>query len=300
MINAHPGLPKFDYIKPESFIQASEFLAIHPGEARPLLGGTDIFVRMRDGIWNDRYLVDVKGLDGMGEISFDPEMGLSIGAGVNMNQVIASPLVQEHYPVLAEAAASVASYPLRNRATIAGNICNASPAGDTIGACMLLDGLLNVHGLEGTRQESLRTFFIGPGQTKLEPGDIVTAIHFSPSPMGLVGRYIKLGRNVASDLSIVGVTAVGYPDRDNVSGWRFKLALASVAPVPLVVEEVEMILASKDIDETVLAEAAQIAMETCTPISDVRASARYRKHMVRNLSFKALKEVWNQLRQQGE
>src|SRR3990172_4473776 len=150
-IDAHPELPEFDYIRPASLAEASQFLADHAGEARPLLGGTDIFVRMRDGFWHDKYLVDVKRLDGTDGLVFDPASGLTVGAGVSMNRVMGSPAVQTHYPLLAEACRSVASYPLRTRATIAGNICNASPAGDTIGACMLLGGVLNIHGVDGGR-----------------------------------------------------------------------------------------------------------------------------------------------------
>jgi hypothetical protein len=90
MISAHPGLPEFDYIRPKSLAEASRFLADHPGEARPFLGGTDVFVRMRDGVWKEKYLVDVKNLDGMTEIRFDPEIGLNLGAAVNMNKVAAS------------------------------------------------------------------------------------------------------------------------------------------------------------------------------------------------------------------
>ena len=126
-------------------------------------------------------------------------------------------------------------------------------------------------------------------------GDIVTSIQFPVPPAGLVGRYLKLGRNNASDLSIVGVTVIGYPDEGCFSGYRMNLALASVAPLPLVVTQVESYLAEKPIDEHTLAEAAQLAMDACTPIDDVRGSARYRKLMVRNLSFKGLKEVWDKL-----
>src|SRR5574341_1530363 len=177
-----PGLPEFDYIKPASLIEASRFLAEHAGQARPFMGGTDTFVRMRDGFWKEKYIVDVKGLDGMDDISFDPAAGLSIGAAVNMNRVIASPEVQKFYSVLAEAAHTVASYQLRTRATIVGNICNASPAGDTIGACLILGGVLMVHGVDGAREEPLSAFFLGPGKTTLEPGDIVTAIRFPLPP----------------------------------------------------------------------------------------------------------------------
>jgi len=277
MINAHPTLPEFEYIRPETLHEASRFLAFHHDQARPLLGGTDILVRLRDGIWQDKYLVDVKMLGGLDELSFDPSSGLTIGAAVNMNQVIAFQAVRGGYPILAEAARSVASYQLRTRATIVGNICNASPAGDTIGACLLLGGVLNVHGVEGVRREPLETFFIGPGETVLKPGDIVTSLHIPAPPPGLAGKYIKLGRNKASDLSIVGVTAVGFPDVGSPSGFRMKLALASVAPVPLVVEQVEAILSGHPITDKSIAEAAQAALDACTPIDDVRASARYRK-----------------------
>ncbi len=299
MINPHPGLPEFDYLKPGSLPEASQFLHEHAGEARPLLGGTDIFVRMRDGHWQDNYLVDVKGLDGTDEITFDPSDGLSIGAAVNMNRVSAFPEVGKTYPVLKEAVDSVASYQLRTRATIVGNICNASPAGDTIGACLLLDGVLNVHGLIGMRQEPLKTFFTGPGETVLEAGDIVLSIRLPVPPPGSAGTYIKLGRNMESDLSIVGVTALGYPDAEATSGYRFKLALASVAPVPLVPEDVQAYLAEHPIKEETLRQAAQIAMDASTPIDDVRAGAHYRKIMVRNLSYKALKAVWEKIKGSG-
>lgn len=297
MYNPTPGLPEFDYIKPASLAEASRFLAEHAGEARPFMGGTDTFVRMRDGFWQEKYLVDVKGLDGTNGITFDPATGLTLGAAVNMNRVIASPLVNEHYPVLAEAAHTVASYQLRTRATIAGNICNASPAGDTIGACLVLGAALRVHGVDGVRQEPLSTFFLGPGKTVLKPGDIVTAVLFPVPPKGYAARYIKLGRNAIGDLAIVGVTVLGYPDTTTRSGCRFRLALASVAPTPLVPVQAEAILAEKPISEATIAEAAQAAMEACTPIDDVRASARYRKLMVRNLTRRGVTEVWERIRQ---
>lgn len=291
-----PGLPEFDYVKLGSLAAASQFLAEHPGEARPFMGGTDVFVRMRDGFWKEKYLVDVKGLDGMQDITFDPVAGLTIGASVNMNQIIAAPEVKEHYPVLAEAAHTVASYQLRTRATIVGNICNASPAGDTIGAGLVLDGVVRVHGIDGQREEPLKTFFVGPGQTVLAAGDIATAIRFPIPPKGYIAGYIKLGRNAIGDLAIVGVTALGYPDESTPSGYRFRLALASVAPIPLIPTQAETILAEKPISQATIAEAAEAAMEACTPIDDVRGSARYRKLMVRNLTRRIVTEVWEQIK----
>jgi CO/xanthine dehydrogenase FAD-binding subunit len=295
-IDTHPALPEFEYIRPATLAEASDFLSHHPGTARPFLGGTDVFVRMRDGFITPEFLVDVKNLDGTNEVHFDREAGLTIGAAVNMNRVSASPEVQAHYPLLGEACRSVASYQLRTRATIVGNICNASPAGDTIGACLVFGGILQIHGVNGLRQEPLSAFFLGPGRTTLKPGDIVTAIHFPIPPKDGVGKYLKLGRNQLSDLSIVGVTAFGYKDSTRSSGYRFRLALASVAPVPLMPVEVENYLAAQPITPDAIHEAARLASEACSPIDDVRGSARYRKQMVRNLSAKALTEVWKLLR----
>ena len=140
--------------------------------------------------------------------------------------------------------------------------------------------------------EALRTFFKGPGKTVLKAGDIVTAVEFPIPPKGAQGKYIKLGRNAIGDLAIVGVTAFGYPDR-TPSGYRFLVALASVAPTPLLLDVA--LLSEKPISEEAINEAADFAMNAVTPIDDVRGSARYRKLMVRNLTRKALLDVWERL-----
>lgn len=296
MINSHPGLPEFDYVKPASLKEASQFLSQHAGEARPLMGGTDIIVRMRDGFYKEKFLVDVKNLDGTDKITFDPKKGLTIGAAVTMNKVATHLDIRKHYGVLADAAQSVASYQLRNRATVIGNICNASPAGDSIGACIVLGGVLKVHGVDGVRDEPLSTFFKGPGKTVLKAGDIVTSIFLPLPPEKAAGKYIKLGRNVISDLSIVGVTVYGYADAKAKSGYTFKLALASVAPVPFVPIASEKILAEKTLTDNVIQEAAVAAMDAVTPIDDVRGSAQYRKLMVRNLVRQGITAVLSQLK----
>ena len=293
MREAHPGLPEFDYVRPASLQEATRFLAENPGTSRPFMGGTDTFVRLRDGFWQEtRFLVDVKNLDGDSSITFDPGAGLVLGAAVPMNRVVDSPEVKAHYPLLAEAAHRVASYQLRSRATIVGNLCNASPAGDTLGACLLFGGVLRVHGVEGFRDEPLATFFQGPGRTALKPGDVATSVRFPLPPAGAVGVYEKLGRNVLSDLAIVGVTALGHPDPASASGFRFHLALASVGPMPIVLRD---LLTEGPVTPEALEALAQRAMDSANPIDDVRGSARYRKLMVRNLSRRALAQVWEGL-----
>jgi CO/xanthine dehydrogenase FAD-binding subunit len=138
-------------------------------------------------------------------------------------------------------------------------------------------------------------FFLGPGKTNLRPGDIVTALHFPPPIEGSVGTYIKLGRNNLSDLAIVGVTVLGSPEASFLSGYRFSIALASVAPVPLILPSVEAYLANHKIDTEGLKTAARLAEEACRPIDDVRGGATYRKSMVRNLTYRALADVWERL-----
>lgn len=295
MNNSHPALPEFEYLKPASLVDASKYLADHPTDAKAFMGGTDTFVRMRDGLLPMKTMVDVKALEGLQEIRFDPAKGLTIGAAVSMNKIASHPDIQKQYPLLVQAANTVASYQLRSRATICGNICNASPAGDTIGACITMGGVLTVHSVTGFRQEPLTTFFLGPGKTILKPGDIVTAISFPILPAKSAGIYRKLGRNTLSDLSIVGVTVFAYTDVSAASGFIFKLALASVAPVTFVPVKAEEILSGKTINANTIEEAAQAAMDAVTPIDDVRGSAIYRKYMVRNLVKDTVTEVWKQL-----
>ncbi len=126
-------------------------------------------------------------------------------------------------------------------------------------------------------------------------GDVATALRLPIPPAGYAGRYIKLGRNASGDLAIVGVTALGYPDETAVSGFRFRLALASVAPIPFVPVKSEEILANQPLNEVTIATAAEAAQDSVSPISDTRGSARYRKLMVRNLVKNAVTDVWQQL-----
>ena len=295
MPNSHPSLPRFELIQPTSLKEASQFLCLHPEDARPFLGGTDIFVRLRDGRLKLNTLVNLKAIPGMDELSFNTEDGLTIGSVVPMNRMIVSPEAQTHFPLLVEAARSVASYQLRNRATIVGNICNASPAGDTCGASLIYKGELNVYSPDSERKIPLEDFFLGPGKTLLKPGEIVTSIHFPLPPKGHQGKYIKLGRNVISDLSIVGVAVLGYADATAKSKFRFRIALASVAPVPLIAKEAEEILASQPLSDVVITEAARAAINACHPIDDVRSSAAYRQAMVFRLTTRAITEVWQRL-----
>ncbi len=290
-----PGLPCFDYIKPASPQEVTKLLLKHKERARLFMGGTDIFVRMRDGVIAPQLLIDAKQLPGMTDIEFSKRRGLVVGAAVDMNTLARHLAVEEHYPLLCEALNSVASYQLRTRATMGGNLCNASPAADTAPAALVLGANLIVYGRQGERCLPLDEFFIGPGKTALKRGEFLLRIEIPPLPKGAVGHYLKLGRNAAGDLAIVGVAALGYPDKRSASGYRFRLALASVAPTPLRVPAAEALLSASPLTPEVIEVAAATAMETAKPIDDVRSSAAYRKAMVKVLTRRAIEAVLKEL-----
>ncbi len=296
-MTARPGLPSFDYVRATTLDEVPRLLEEHGEAARLLMGGTDLFVRMRDGFVRPRIVVDVKHLPGMQNISYDEHTGLTIGAATTMNEVARHPDVRAHYPLLAEAANSVASYQLRNRATLGGNLCNGSPAADTAPAVLTLEGRIVLYGPAGEREVPANEFFLGPGETAMQPGELMTAVRFPPPPAGSAGRYLKLGRNKAGDLAIAGVAVFGFPD-GTASGYRFRIGLASVAPVPLRALEAEEVLTANPLGDETFTLAAEKAMQAASPIDDVRASAAYRRAMVRTLTLRGLRAVWERLERQ--
>ncbi|MFC2030822.1 FAD binding domain-containing protein [Chloroflexota bacterium] len=292
---ARPGLPAFDYVRAESLDGAVAALREYNGAAKLMMGGTDLLPGMRDGALRPQVVLDVKQLPGMRDIAFDKEAGLTVGAAVTMNELAASEVVQSQYGVLAEAANTVASYQIRNRATIGGNLCNASPCADTSPAVLVLEGQMVAFGSNGKRLIPAAEFFLGPGTTSLRRDELLTAIRFPVPPLGSAGRYDKLGRCKAGDLALVGVAILAWPDDTVEAGYRVRIALGSVAPVPLRVKEAERSLASQPPGEQAFALAANLAHEAATPISDVRGGAEYQKDMVHTLTVRGLRGVWGQL-----
>jgi carbon-monoxide dehydrogenase medium subunit len=288
-------MKKFDYVKPETLAEASAFMIEHDGEARLYAGGTDVLILMRGGFVAPQYIVDIKEIPGLRGISFDETAGLTIGAAVTLNAVASSPIIREKFGLLAEAAETVGSYQVRNRATIGGNICNASPSADTVPALLVLGAMAWVFGSGEQKAIPLDTFFTGPGEALLGPGDILTSIQVSLPPAGNAHRYLKLGRVRAADLALVGVAVLGFPQADNPSGYGFRIALGAVAPTPTRAPEAEAVLA-ESVDDEAIGKATLAAVRTAKPISDVRASAEYRSAMVGALTRRGIKEVLQDLR----
>lgn len=288
---ARPGLPRFEYVRAETPGQVVTLLVERGEAARLLMGGTDLLPRMREGTARPAVVIDVKHIPGMQEISVDGQGWLTVGVAVTMNQLARHQRVRADYPLLAEAAGTVASYQLRNRATVGGNMCNASPCADTTPATMVLEGRFVLVGPAGEREVAAVDFFRGPGLTALGRGEFLRAIRYPPPPHGAVGRYVKLGRNRLGDLAIVSVAVLGFADGTAPSGYRFRIALGSVAPVVVRAAAAEALLASEPPGEEVFARAAEKAVEAASPIDDVRASAEYRRAMVRALTLRGLRDV---------
>ncbi len=293
---ARPSLPAFDYVRPTAREEVVCLLQEHGPAARLMMGGTDVLVRMRDGVISPSVIIDVKWVPGMRDVAYDPETGLTIGAAVTMNQLARQRHIRVHYSLLADAASSVAYYQVRNRATLGGNLSNASPAADTAPAVLVLEGRIVLFGPGGEREVPVGEFFLGPGKSARRADEFVTAVRFPIPPRGSRGHYLKVGRNKAGDLAIVGVAVLGFPDDNVPAGHCFRIALASVAPVPLRVQAAERILAEQKPGQRAFASAAKSAMEASTPIDDVRSSAAYRKEMVRNLTLRGLEEAWHDVR----
>lgn len=284
----------FDYIIPKDHAEASALLAAGNGAVRPLQGGTDLLIRARGGFIRPKQVVDLKHLPGMREIGRTADGWLVIGAACTMNQVAGHPLVQPHYDLLVQACNSVASYQLRNRATIGGNICNASPAADTAPALYCLDAVAEVYGPTGRRRIPIADFFQGPGRTALRPGEFLTAIHLPPAPAGARGVFNKLGRTKVGDISIVSVAVwIPLPNTQSLIP-NIRIALGAVGPTPLRAPQAEAALA-EDMSPAGIRRAARLAAEAARPIDDIRASAAYRRAMVEVLTRRGIEAVLQQL-----
>lgn len=292
-----PELPAFRYVRATSKAHTLDLLQKHAGEAQLLQGGTDLFVQMRAGDCRPGILVDIKQIPDLQHITFDPQVGLKLGPALNMNRIAAYPEVREQYPILVESIQTVASYQLRNRATVGGNICNASPAADTAPALLVLEAKLKASSSMGEREIPIAEFFNGPGSTVLTQDEILTSIELPLPPPGYKGCYEKLGRNAAGDLAIVGVAVLGFPDPSTEAGYRFRIGLASVAPTPIRAREAETILSRVPLSEQIMVAAAEAAKKAAAPIDDLRGSALYQKAMVKELTLRSLHKVWKMLKE---
>lgn len=279
------------YYKPTEISKALSLLSEHGSEALPIAGGTDLMTEKDPMI---KVLVDISALN-LSYIKANSE-GVVIGAATVFSEIEGSPhLAKIPYNTLAYAAGLVGTPQIRNMGTIGGNICRPSPCADSAPVLLVLDAIIHVAGPEGHRQIKISDFFKGVAQDALEHGELATEIHLPAFPARTGAAFIKKGRVAVGDLSIASAAAcVIMDDQDRCKEVR--IALGSVAPTPIRVKNAERLLQNKRPVHSILQEVAAAAAEQVQPITDVRASAEYRRTLSQTLVARALQEAVEQAR----
>ena len=289
-------LPRFEYIEPRSIPEICSLLYRYGDEAKILAGGTDLLVRMKEKEIRPRYLIDLKAIPGLNFIRYVEGSGITIGALTCLSDLEESPLIQEKAKILTRAAPTIGAIQTRNKATLGGNLCNASPASDMAPALLALEARIKLIGLGGERIIPLEDFFLGPGKTCLNPGEILAEIIIPGKMLGKTGVYLKHSTRRALDLAIVSTAVVMETGSDRAYIQDIKIALGAIAPTPLRLKSVEEMLKQELPEEPLLEQAAQKAATEVSPITDLRASAEYRREMVRVLLKRGIKSAWEELK----
>lgn len=276
-------LPRFEYHQASSLVQAVTLLGEHP-DAQALAGGTDLLVDLRERRQAPRLLVDVSGLAELGGILAEGN-GLRIGSGVTVAELLASPLVAEGLPALHRAARDFADFLTRNKATLGGNLANASPGADLVVPLLAADARVTLAGAGGARTLGLDAFLLGPRQTARQPGELIQSVEV-PAIGGRQSWY-KLGLKRGGAIAVVSVaTRVELDARGRVAAAA--IALGAVAPKPFRAAAAEAALVGGELRPARVAEAAELAARAASPIDDVRGTAGYRQAMVRALVARGL------------
>lgn len=285
-------LPDFDYYAPQTLNEVTALLAELGPSARPIAGGTDILVKMKAGVLTPSALVSLKNLHELREIRWEADRGLVIGALATHNEIRDSPVVQEHFLSLSEAAHKLANNQIRNRGTIGGNLVNAIPSADLPPLLITLGAQVTMVGPDGSRTVPLESFFTGVSCCVLEPeGEIVTEVVIPPQDT-TGSTYIKFGLRKSGALAVVGVAVAVTMDDAVVRDAR--ICLGAVYIVPVRAAQAEQLLIGKTWNDDLLEQAGRTAVGCCLPISDIRASAEYRRDLVRIFTHRALKTAITQ------
>jgi CO/xanthine dehydrogenase FAD-binding subunit len=279
------------YAAPRTLDEALECLS--SGDVTIVAGGTDLMPQSHSGkVRFGRVLMNIRRIPALTGIAVEGD-AVRIGALTTITGLLESPIVRERLPILAEAADHFASEQVRNGATVGGNICNASPAGDTLVPLLVLDAEVELaakpNGSVQTRRVPVKDFLTGPGRTQRAPHELLTAVHIPMPPQGFVARFYKHGTRPALDISAISI-GVGGVRRDGRLE-RVRVAFGAVAPTPIRGYATERSLEGRVLDAAAIEAAAEAAQGEVRPISDVRASAWYREELVRNMTKRMLAHV---------
>ena len=283
-------MARFDYLEPHSLDEALGMLEKHGARARLVAGSTDFLVRWRTGSWRPEIVVCMQHVPGLDGVSFNDDDGLSIGAMATVQSIEQSSVVRARYPALAAGSAAFAGVQVRNLATVVGNVCNASPAGDTLPALLAYDAQCRIASSGGERWLPLHEVFVGPGQTALAAGEIMTELRLPAPAPNTGGLYIKHSPRGAMDISAVGAASVLSIAADGTCA-SVRIALGAVAPTPMRAYGAEGRLVGQVLNNDNIAEAARLAAQSSRPIADVRSGADYRREIAQVLAERTLRHA---------
>ena len=275
-------LRNFEYFEPKTISEASALLTRYGGEAELLGGGTDLIIGMKDRTVTPKYVISLEKVPGIEGITYHDTNGLWVGAMTKMRALERSSIVRERYTALAEGAEEVGSIQIRNLATLGGNIAHGSPAADTAAALLVLDAQVNIADGNGERTLPIADFYLGPGQTVLQAGEILTGFSMPPRSAKSGSQYLKHKIRQVMDLAFVGVATSVSLSNGTVADT--KIGLAAVAPKPIRATNAEVIITGNSVSDNLLQQAAGAAAAQSSPISDLRCTAEHRREIVAALT----------------
>jgi CO/xanthine dehydrogenase FAD-binding subunit len=278
-------LSNFNYYKPESLESALSYLKENPGTTI-LAGGTDLTILLRNNAIICDKIIDIKAIPEGKVLSYKPEEGLFIGATVLVNEICENDQIREVYPALSEAADGLASYPIRNRATVIGNICTASPGADMAAPLLVYDAKVHIASSEGNRVVDIKDFFVGVKKTVLKENEIVTGVSLPPVKDGDTSVYLRKARVKGHDLCNVGLALRLTAEKE------LFLAIAAVNTTPVRLSELEATIKGKEINDELGEFLSEEIKKYMAPRrNSVRSSGAYRYHMAGVLVKRGLKRL---------
>lgn len=282
----------FEYFAPQTLPEAIEMLRDGAAGARPLAGGTDLVVQMKEGATRfplPSRLVSLHRIADLKRVEFSEAEGLRIGAGVTMAEIAASQLIRERFSALADGASVVGSLQTMNMATLGGNLCNAAPSADTAPPLLALEAQAVIVGPGGRRMIPLEELFAGPGATSLAADELLAEVRLPSRPASSGSAYRRHTPRKRMDIAVVGVAAALVIEDGRIG--RARVALGAVAPTPVRARRAEVALEGQQASDEVFAQAAEAAASEAQPISDLRGSAEFRRYLVRVMTERMLREA---------
>jgi carbon-monoxide dehydrogenase medium subunit len=277
------------YFVPKSIEEAISLLSRYGEKAEVLSGGTDLLVQLKKGVSSPQFIISLDGLRDLDYIDYQQKEGLKIGALTSIGAIADSSLIKEKFKVLSQAAGTLGTPVIRNRATIGGNLCNAAPSADTAPALMVLGAKLKIQGGAASKTIPIHDFFFGPGRTILNRNELLSEIQVFNQPPHSRAVYLKQTRSKSADLAIVGVAVLIVMEKDIIKDA--KIALGAVAPTPIRAKKAEDILKGNRLKDELIEECGKAAALESRPIDDVRGSAAYRVKIVSVLVKRAIKQI---------